>query len=113
MGLSRSASKGRRVAKPRSVKPPRNTGDGVKVWPTSEDAPCLTYEYLLMFLRTGPKVKNATVEGLCGTSKIKVAPLYVWIGRIEKVWADIVTGTLYTINGACLSSSKRRVVSKL
>ena len=113
MGLSCSASKSRCVAKPRSVKPPRNTNDSVKVWPTSENGLCLTYENLLKFLRTGPKVKNATVEGLCGTSKIKVAFLFVWIGRIEKVWADIVTGTLYTINGACLSSSKRRVVSKL
>ena len=113
MGSRSGASTRRCLEKYRGVQSPRSTSTGLKIWPTSEDGLCLTYENLLGFLRTEPKIKNATVKGICGESKIKVAPLIAWVGRVEKVWADIVTGSLYAQDGHCFSSTRRKIISKL
>jgi len=85
----------------------------VKIWQTSEEGPCLPYDKLLAFLRTQPKIKPATVEGLCGISEIKVAPILAWIGCAENVWVDVKTGTLYFSSGKCCTSSQRKIVSQL
>ena len=45
-----------------------------------------------------------------GISKRFVTPVRVWVEkRVIRMWADAITGTLYTKDGYCLSTYHRRI----
>lgn len=81
----------------------------------SDSALCLS-EMSMMYLsnhRLKHKLSKIVghVKDICGTTR---RPMFkVWVHDktdIQQYWADIVTGTLYTLTGECLSSEKRKVV---
>lgn len=83
----------------------------------SDDADCLSEISMVLFTNNdkiieGPHRKVAHIVGHAGEKTMRdVAPVWIWKdGKPVKVFADIVTGTLYRPNGDCMSSDVRKVV---
>jgi len=89
--------------------------DGEEPLELADDAVCLS-DHSMTFLMNHkckdklPK-KIAHVKDICGTTRRLMVK--VWVAADNgpmKYWADMITGTLYTDVGACMSSTKREVV---
>jgi hypothetical protein len=76
-----------------------------------EEGDCLSEYALIKEVLERQQKRWAYIDTICGTVKRLLVKVWIFRGsKAVQVFADVITGTVYSQSGECLSSHKRRIV---
>ena len=101
------------MTKPNIKKHPKGTHQSVPAKVCTEST-CVSEIGMCTWMKEAEATQSkriAYVKTLLGTSKREVIPVWIELyGKAIKVYADVVTGTLYAEDGHCLSSTQLSII---
>lgn len=110
MGPDSSASESGSLEESGSVEQDGVEIGDVKVWRITEENRTISNELMPLILkRDYPRLKGI-VETITGPTERVFVPIMVRPRNPTQMLMDSVTGTLYTMEGRCMSSNTRRIV---
>lgn len=81
-----------------------------RAWPLAGEDKCILDFHLNLMRKLPLKRSMAVMETITGNHEREVMQATVLLNKPTQVWIDVVTGTVYKMNGNCMTSSTRRII---